>query len=601
MEKHQEYLLRIEIEQFIQNKINSSLDEYYENYKDEIGLLLYYPLYYFEYDLLNEQQKLIEKHIGNPSKLMNYELPNFYKEKMKNLYAVSWFIKEMKKRKYKKIKKFIFDIHSLKNFRNDYNQIIKIYKDYISSIGLKKRRGVSGFKLIELDENNYKLAERLVFDNMLKEQIYFYGMHDENFKDEINDCMEIDRYILKNYNLLETMMFRKEEYNGMLKRVNELHDNIDQKLLNLCIDRVSIDINKLGGNIESQIINDIEEYKKLIGYFYYLSRVNLLKCINKQSIMQDFEKNLLLKFDYTDLVNRIFRTMSIDKSDIKKYLDYLSIDCEKMGGLQEFPLIRYNKRIVFSMTSFILNDFQFSTTNGHKFKDIIYHNKKGTMSETSEKSFYKKAINYSNILSSMAHDYNLEGVKTSHGEDMKSDIDFVMYDKESNCLLVIECKWKENFYKYNKEDYVNILDSCDKIYNGQLRKHREYLELDSTHINSLFEKNNELVNTIDSPEIFYVFVDKRIQYHCDGKHIISEYMLLYLMSKYTKGDKLKLKDLINEILGMKTEIIYDTDNLSHVIQIGDKEIQHNSFSLEYYFNVTDNYFEDCDSQDSFNL
>ena len=246
MEKQQEYILRNEIEQFVLNKINNSLDEYYEKYKDEIGFLLYYPLYYFEYDLLNEQQKLIEEHIENPSKLMNYILPNYYKEKMKNLHAVSWFIKEMKIRKYKKIKRFTLDVHFLKNFRKNYDQITKMYKDYISSMGLRKRRGVSGFKLIELDDNNYELAERVIFDNMLKEQIYFYGMHDDNFEDEINDCMEIDKYIKQNYNLLETMMFRKEKYNSMLKRVNELHDNIDNEFLNLCIDRVSIDINKLG-------------------------------------------------------------------------------------------------------------------------------------------------------------------------------------------------------------------------------------------------------------------------------------------------------------------------------------------------------------------
>ncbi|MBU3169896.1 hypothetical protein [Clostridium estertheticum] len=605
MEKQQEYLLRTEIETFVLNKINSSLDKYYENYKDEIGFLLYYPLYYFEYDLLTEQQKLIEGHFKegkrNSINLMKYTLPDLYKEKMKNLYAVSWFLKEMKKRQYKKIKKFTFDIHSLKEFRNDYNQIIEIYKDYISSMGLKKRRGISAFKLIELDENNYKLAEREIFDNISKEHIYFYGLHDDNFQDEVNECMKVDKYIMQKYNLLETLLFRKEEYNYMLERVTELDDNIDPELLSLCIDRVSIDIDKLGGNIESDIINDIEEYKKIIGYFYYISRVNLLKCINKQAIMQDFEKNLLLKFNYTDLVNRIYKTMNIDKRDIRKFLNYLSIDCEKMGGLQEFPLIRYNKRIVFSMTSFILNDFQFSITNGHKFKNIIYHNKMGTISKTSEMSFCEKAKNYSNILYSMEYNYNLEGIKTSYGEDMKSDIDFAMYDKESNCLLVIECKWKENFYNYNNENYVNILDSCDKIYKGQLKKHKEYLELDPNHINKLFEKNNELVNKIDSPKIVYVFVDKRIQYHCDGKHVISEYMLLYLMSKYTEGNRLKLKDLINEILEMKTAITYDVDNLSNVLQIGDKKIQQNAFRLNYNFNANYSCFEDLDFEDSFNF
>ncbi|GEM_PF-1472522 len=595
MEKHQEYLLRNDIRLFILNKINSSLDEYYEKNKDEIEYLLYYPLYYFEYDLLSEQQKLIDKYIKNPSMLMNDVLPNYYKRKIKNLYAVSWFIKEMKKRKYNKIKKFTFDIHSLKIYRNDYNQIIKIYKDYISSMGLKKNRGVSGFELIELDQNNYKIAERLMFDNIAKEEIYFYGMYDDNFKEEINNCMKIDEYIVQNYNLIETMMFRQDEYSDMLKRINELQDRVDQRFLNLCIERVSIDIDKLGGNIDSEIIKDIEEYKRLIGYFYYLSRVNLLKCVNKQSIMQDFEKNLLLKFNYNDLVNRIYKLINIEKSDIKRYLDYLSIDCEKMGGLQEFPLIRYGNKILFSMTSFILNDFQFSITNGHKFKDIIYHNKKETISKTSEKSFSKKAGNYSNVLFSMGYDYNLEGIKTSYGDDMKSDIDFAMYDKESNCVLVVECKWKENFYTYNSENYVNIFDACDKIYNTQLRKHKEYLEQDSTHVIKLFESNNGFVNSIDSPEIFYIFIDKRIQYHCDEKHIISEYMLLYLMSKYTEGKKLKLKDLINEIFGMKTEFIYNTDNLPYMIQIGDKTIQHNTFSLEYKFNSTDYYFEDCDS------
>lgn len=600
MEKHQEYLLRNEIEQFVINKINCSLNEYYENYKDEIGFLLYYPLYYFEYDLLSGQQKLIEANIENESKLMEYILPNYHQEKMKNLYAVSWFIKEMKKRKYKKIKKFTFNLDTLENFRNNYNQIIKMYKDYFSSMELKKRRGVSGFKLIEVYENNYKLAERSIQDSMIKEQIYFYGMYDEDFQNEIDDSMEINYYIMLNYNLLETMIFKKEEYRAMLKRVNELNDNIDQKLLDLSIDRVSIDIDKLGGNIESEIINDIDEYKKIIGYFYYLSRVNLLKCVNKQSIMQEFEKNLLLKFNYNELVNRIYKATNIDKRDIKKYVDYLSIDCEKMGGLQEFPLIRYGNRVIFSMTSFILNDFQFSITNGHKFKDITYHNKKGTISETSEKSFYKKAKTYSNILYSMGYNYNLEDVKTSFGDDMKSDIDFAMYDKESNCLIVIECKWKENFYSYDRENYVNIIDSCDKIYKKQLGKHKEYLELDPKHINKLFEKNNMAVN-INSPEIFYIFVDKRIQYHCDDKHIVSEYMLLYLMSKHTDGKTLKLKDLINEILGMKTEITYYEKKLFNIIQIGDKNIQHNSFGLEYNFNLTDNYFEEDYLQDLFEV
>lgn len=593
--KEIEYSVRKKIKDHVLQKIDTTLNNYHERYKDDIGFLLYYPLYYFEFDLLNSINISIENYVKthapnshDENLLMNYIVPVIQLKKMKNLNAITWFIKEMRKRGYENTKKFIFDYYEFEHFKIIYNSILDAYDDYENSIDLLKLRNIAGFKLVRESESTYTLIKPNIIDNYYKDPIYFYGLYDDDFEEEKVKISKSTDYLNETYNVIYEMICGpKENWKKVYKTVNELAENIDKYLYGLCIERVEVDVDKLSEEFKSQVIYDAKELKLFLGYLYYLSRVTLHRCNMQHSLMDDYRKNLILKYNYYDLIKQIEYVTSISRERVKLYLEYFTLPGNeiKNGTLVEFPIIRYKNRVLFLPSTFILNDFQFTITNGHYFKNINVIRKDETISNTLEDSIEKKIRRYSNVVISTRKNYNVESVKTKNGKDLKSDIDVAIYDKISNQILIIECKWKENVYIY-KENYINILDCLNKVYENQLDKHKEFIELDASNIDFIFDYNVDVMNRKENTKINYLFVDKRIQYHKDDRHALSVYLFLYLVSEYSNGNILHLDKLVNKINSLNTSISYEKLCDANLLSIDDLKIKHNAFNLEYKFDIS---------------
>lgn len=136
-------------------------------------------------------------------------------------------------------------------------------------------------------------------------------------------------------------------------------------------------------------------------------------------------------------------------------------------------------------------------------------------------------------------------------------------------MLIVECKWKENVY-INTDDYPHIEDAFRKIYSGQLEKHEYYLNLSPNNISELFNNCIDFTSISDL-QTMYLFVDKRIQFHNnkENRHAIPIFMLAYLFEKYSSNNELVLKEVMQEILEMQSNIKYESIKLKHPVTIED--------------------------------
>ena len=117
-----------------------------------------------------------------------------------------------------------------------------------------------------------------------------------------------------------------------------------------------------------------------------------------------------------------------------------------------------------------------------------------------------------------------------NGDTLANDIDYAIYDRRHNIIMIIEAKWINKHY--NDERY----------------------ESPKTE-----------------PRIVYLAVDKRNQMHINDKHIISEFMLIYFIRKYTKNNMLDLSMLWDEINSLETKVEYiSTTEDFYEISVGDK-------------------------------
>lgn len=74
-----------------------------------------------------------------------------------------------------------------------------------------------------------------------------------------------------------------------------------------------------------------------------------------------------------------------------------------------------------------------------------------------------------------------------------------------------------------------IEDAVNKIYKTQFEKHKLFINSVSNGINYLFKESGEI--TLKNMKIAYLAVDKRCQLHKDDQHLISIYVLLFLITK----------------------------------------------------------------------
>ncbi|MEH7347189.1 hypothetical protein V7122_25515 [Bacillus sp. JJ1532] len=262
----------------------------------------------------------------------------------------------------------------------------------------------------------------------------------------------------------------------------------------------------MGNNVKSQLLEDNDNLNRIIGTLFYLGQVTHYKYKAFDAHHRFNLEDTLLIFDREWLINKIANVTNIHFEVVKRYIDYLVLD--KGGTLLELPLVEHQGEIFFIPSSTILNDWHFSIVNGHYFRNIQFTNRDETISASIIKELIKKVQTHSNIkfVYEKYSEFELNGKKDN------SDVDFAIYDIETNNLLIIECKWKDNVY-LPIEDFVKITRTINEIYNKQLDKHKTFLESNKANIDFIFDNDTCIENLSENVKITYIALDKRTQIH----------------------------------------------------------------------------------------
>ena len=520
-----EYHIRQKIKAHIESQIDEFLNSYFCMYKDNIGFMLFYHL-------LAVEKGFIDSYPNQG----NFEV---YRS------AVSWFIN----RNITELKnihlEFVFNSDDFNYYYN--NLLPKIYKAYSDFKFLKEIMDLHSFvksRLTEVNKGVYKLTSSTVWGGFIKEYLYYNGIHDE---ETMSHERELKRrpvlYIAEKIN-----NSKEKKFNGEIKRINRLMIDINRDLLSLCYQNTKLDMDKIEG-FKSEAINRDKNLLEFIASLYYFSQIQLE--IFKLSLLEKPNYNsLLISFEKEYLIHKINKITNLNINYIEKCISYFTFDGR--GTLLEFPLIEYNKKIYFVPSSFLLSDLQFTLTNGHYFKDVKVIRRDESVSKTIISEIKNSVKDFTNIV---VVDEKYYEFIDERGEKENSDIDVALYDRNSNSLLVVECKWKDNHYiSVLEENYVKILDTLNKAYK-QLNKHQVFLEKNLDNVNMIlgfkeYEKLDEY------PRIFYITVDKRNQLYIDNKYLVPLYGLLTLFNIYNKSQQLELELVIDELLKQNTKVEY---------------------------------------------
>jgi hypothetical protein len=394
-----------------------------------------------------------------------------------------------------------------------------------------------------------------------------------NSQKEREVFIDCENYLMNKINVRELAYYPQKVsiYRNIL---TNMASHIDKKYWELCKRRVLSDLNKVStGALESidavgrHIINSKDELASFLGLLVYLSRL----CMQKYMISIGtgmFPTEYICIYDLPKLL-ALGKQVGISREACMNYIDYFSIDPNiGEGNFTEFPLIKWKEKIIWIPSSVILNDFQFSIVNGHYLKQLDFINKDSTVSQSIVDYITNHCKVYKNIIYNTNYCYSVKG-KTFNGKPFNSDIDVAIYDKANNCMIIIECKWKENVYLY-RENYVRIQDAFKKIFDNQLGKHQAYLGLASSNISMLFDNVIDF-SSISGLDTLYLFVDKRIQYHdCENnRHAIPIFILAHLFEKYSENGEMNLAKVIEEIRNMNNHVEYERVSLSKTVQIDD--------------------------------
>ncbi len=520
-----EFIIRNKIADIIQERIDNVINSYYSRYRDNIGFLIFYPMIKLESRFRDEdphhENAIIDRR------------------------ATGWFIKEIMKLPLNSSLNFTFKEEEYKEYESFYPIIKCMYNDYRTISEIRDMSSIAKSMIVEVESGKYEITTAFVDDSFIKEIAYYDGLDDaENFKLERIKAAAPVEYIVSKYGM---------DLKNVIRNIDRLKIDIDYELLKLCEDRVEIDISKMGRKLQSPIIRGSTELRKVVGFLFYLCHSTAHSC-NYAKILKKFDlRKTYIHVEKDWLINKFEKSCGLNKEILLRYLDYLKFTGE--GTIFEFPIIEYNNRYFMIPSSIMLNDWQFSIINGHYCKKIDFIKRDKSISKSIVESIVKKAKKFSNIVITYEKPYNF---KDKNGVFQNSDIDVGLYDIHSNKLLIIECKWKDNHYSSAEEDekYIKIQATFNEIFNDQISKHKEYLEMGKDKINQIFDNNDNITSINSMPDIFYLAVDKRSQLHLNDKHLVSVYILLYMMDQFCDGDSINLTKIFSAINNLKTKISY---------------------------------------------
>lgn len=517
----EQYEVAMKTKKYLIGEMENFFNEYIEKYLNDIGYLQFYPL------ILAEELYS-----------MNSKNPMIVADEM---YKLSWFVSNIKSKinVQQSCNSFKFNKTKYLNFKDKYftkiSNLYWVYKEIITKLD-DIYSPVSLF--LEGGSKEYKLIWPLISSPIQATAIYYY----QTFDKEILEFENKTRSAPIQYIMSKIMV-------SLEKGSLDTFKQFDEKLYCLCTKCVEIDINKLGGRIRSSEIKSSADLVKFLSYFYYHS---IIKKYNINSIFnvdeQHNPKDYLIKKEKSELIEELVNITDLSEGKINKLINYFIF--EKNGSFNEFPLFDYNGTIYWCPFSWILNDFQFSIVNGHYFKNIEFQHRDKTISHSVVAEIENKFKQYSNlkVKTEFYYEYKLENKKVN------SDIDVAILDEKNKTLLIIECKWKDNFYAIAGEEIITkVYRGLQKIYSDQIHKHMGYFQNNKESINRIF--NNKVLNTNDI-DIQYIVVDKRSQLFIDDMKLVPLFGLLYLAENISEKDDLNLKKLLNTISSFKTSIEY---------------------------------------------
>lgn len=488
------------------------------------------------------------------------------------------YIKKIIKDKTIKVSQFLLNEEKYKQVENQLVQPFILCGQQLYNKQFKQMRGINKILIEENDKHEYYFKIPKLSDNIDSQDTYFWGKNVDKSKVEEearlkNHASEI--IVNKYYSKLPTNM---SIINELVKIT--LFESIDNEILEACKESVKVDIDKIGTDFSSEVFKDKTQIIDITGAFLYISKMNLINNFITGAPNNLFYKKLII-FKKEKLIKLLKKLINISDNDANNIIDYFTIENNLVGGFNEYPLININETILWIPSSFIMNDLQFSIVNGHYEKKVKINNRDSTVSQSIVDNIINNCSKYKNIVSTynkeyfdQINKYECNGKKV----DLKSDIDVALYDKLSNSVLIIESKWKENVYLHG-EKYDQICDAVEHIFEKQLNKHKYFLQLKQENIDFIFDNNQDVLNRPYYPNIFYIFVDKRIQIHYENRHALSEFNLLKLFNDYSNKDILNLDKVISYIKILETKVDYNVPDTISIINFKGKIIKNNMFKL----------------------
>lgn len=474
---------------------------------------------------------------------------------------------------------FLLNKEKYEQLENQLVQPFMLCGQQIYNEQFKQMRGINKILIEKNDKHEYYFKIPTLSDNIDSQNTYFWGKNVD--KSQVEKEARIkntasDIIVNKYYNKISINM------NIICDLIKiTLFENIDNEILEACKESVKVDIDKIGSGFSSDIFKDKTQLIDITGAFLYISKMNLINNFITGAPNNLFYKKLNI-YKKEKLIKLLKKLISISDNDANNIIDYFTIENNLVGEFNEYPLININETILWIPSSFIMNDLQFSIINGHYEKKIKINNRDSTVSQSIVDNIIDNCSKYKNIVSiynkeyfDKINKYKCNGKKV----DLKSDIDVALYDKLSNSVLIIECKWKENVYLHG-EKYVQICDAVEHIFDKQLNKHKYFLELKQDNIDFIFNSNQEVLNRPYYPNMFYIFVDKRIQIHYENIHALSEFNLLKLFNDYSNNGILNLDKVISYIKTLETKVDYNVPDTIYTINFEDKIINNNLFRLK---------------------
>ncbi|WP_426453909.1 hypothetical protein ACP26L_15865 [Paenibacillus sp. S-38] len=540
----EEYEFRQVLISEIDKRINSFFVDYERFYSGEIGILLIYPL-------LALEERYFELERAS-------RLPDIDNERN----AICWFIGNVLNRYDLRNLNYDFDIEAYTYFKNNLYELIRVvWSDYEYKKALRDMNSY-GKLMVEIDGSNVFIKLPTIKNEILDKRIYQSGIYDSEEK-KVETAFA------------GTLIFYLHSLSPEdLKNISEFKN---KDFIELCIKRVNLDFQRIGGSITSMYIENYDNLVRFVGLLFSVSYcINYIKWYNRIPI--DYI-DLVKMYEKKKFIDQVVKTIKVPRNQIEQFIEYFSFSQLELEGasFHEFPLVLIQDKIIFNPTSFRINDWHFTIPNGHYFKKVTIPNQKKTMSQSIVNLIVERVKKIPNIVCRWDKNYH----KVANEQNLSgSDIDLALYDIEKNVLLIIECKWQANLYS-PLLNYTRAYRVLKDGYSKQLAVHKEFLS-NPQNIDYIFDEDERVKKLSGQVEIHYMMLDKRLQLHINEMHIITAYMLLSLMDRYIVGGKLKLDRLIRKVYSLQTTVEYRENVFVNEFELSNYQVKAEGLYLQYF-------------------